>query len=246
MRLIGLLLVRNEEHLIERTLDKMSEYCDIIFIHDDASTDATVDICREHPNVATISMSQYYASDRTWAETHNRAELLRSAQAFGTSKDDWFVYLDADEEIEFDWYMFMKTTIMSPEVVAIRMKLFDFYATEEDAHLDYTHRTKMGPEYRSIIMAFKNTEHLSYHVPIQREVAIGPGSILESGFVKHYGKAISAEHHEMKCEYYARNFPIDYAEKWDNRRGKFIHTISDFGMELITWDEKEEKGVPMP
>lgn len=244
MRIIGLLRVRNEEHIISHALDKMAEYCDSIFVYDDASEDSTREICRNHPKVQQVIAGQTYAVDRVWAETYDRAKLLAVAQVHAT-EDDWFVLLDADEEIEFDWMKF-RFGIKYMPIVAVKMRLFDFYATEDDYDLDFTHRTMIGPEYRPIIMAFKNTEHLKYYVPIQREVEIGPGVVLEMGFVKHYGKAISAEHHEMKCEYYARNFPIDYAEKWDNRRGKFIHTKSDFGMDLIEWDDKETKGVLMP
>ena len=164
--------------------------------------------------------------------------LFRSKAA---SPDDWFVYLDADERIEYDWAKLYK---YPNDVIAIRMKLFDFYITPEDVNKPYTEREKLGPEYRKIIMAFRNLPTLAYKYLDQREVALGiEGKILDEGYVKHYGKAISVEEWEKTCDYYSNHFPM-YAEKWKKRKGRAIHSkFSDFGNELITWEEKDEKGI---
>ncbi len=125
------------------------------------------------------------------------------------------------------------------------MKLFDYYITPEDVGLRYSERKWLGPEYRNILMAFRNLPTLSYHAPDQREVSIGAqGRIVTAGYVRHYGKAISVEQWEATCEYYSRHFP-KYSAKWEARKGKAVHVMSDFGNELIRWEERDEKGVDL-
>jgi glycosyltransferase involved in cell wall biosynthesis len=94
-------------------------------------------------------------------------------------------------------------------------------------------------------MAYRNLPTLRFRHLGQREVELGTdGRIAASGFVKHYGKAISIQQWEDTCNYYSTYFPA-YAAKWNARRGKAIHTRSDFGYELIRWEEKESKGIPL-
>ena len=175
--------------------------------------------------------------DRASAETSSRKELLELAQKY--SDADWFVYMDADERIEFD---FEKLDYL-PMINGIRMKLFDFYITEEDKNKQYTQRRFIGPEYRNILMLFRNIKGLKYEKPDQRSPIV-PGRIVVDGYVKHYGKAVSMEQWEETCDYYANCFP-KYSAKWKARKGKAVHTLSDFGRKLITWEEKESKGIKL-
>lgn len=239
-KVIGLLRIRNEEFIIKDTLDHMAEFCDGgIYVYDDCSTDNTLEICSNHPNVKSVIRGSAWDLDREKAEYENRQELLLYAKKTA-DKNDWFVYMDADERIEFDWSSLFQ---LPNDVLGIKMKLFDFYITENDLHKNYSEREWLGPEYRSILMVFRNLLTLSYRYPDQREVELGDeGTVIESGYVKHFGKALSEELWERKCDYYAESFPR-YSEKWKSRKGKSIHVKSDFGFDLIRWDEKETKGI---
>ena len=62
------------------------------------------------------------------------------------------------------------------------------------------------------------------------------------GFVRHYGKAISIEEWERTCDYYINvrwsdRMP-ELRDRWKQRKGKAIHTKSDFGRKLITWENR--------
>jgi glycosyltransferase involved in cell wall biosynthesis len=217
----------------------MATFCSRVFVIDDCSTDNTVEICKSHQVVDKIICSLRHSPDRPNAETEDRKILLNMAQSL-ISPGSWIFLMDGDERVEFDLDQLRSV----PQIVnGIRMKLFDYYITAEDVHLRYTERRWLGPEYREILMAFRNIPGLKYNREDQR-APIVPGNITSFGYVKHYGKAVSVEQWERKCEYYMKNFPR-YAKKWKARKGKAIHTMSDFGRELITWEEKETKGIKL-
>lgn len=235
----GLTRIRNEAAIIQDTLDHMDGFCHKIYVYDDASDDGTVDIVKRHPAVSGMIEGKW-ASERPMAETNDRRELLSLARKMSPDTD-WFVYMDADERIEFDWGML---DALRANITGVRMKLFDFYITPHDVDRPYSERRFMGPEYRNIMMVFRNIPQLIYKNPIQRSPIL-PGEIIFSGYVKHYGKALTVAGWEKKCDYYMQHFPKRYSEKWKARKGKAVHTESDFGRPLITWEEKELKGIKL-
>lgn len=233
MNLIGLTRIRNESAIIKDTLDHMSEFCSTVFVYDDCSTDDTVSICENHPIVSKVIKGSTWSPNRLVEEYSNRQQLFLEAKKI-LGSNDWFVYMDADERIEFDW------SELNDNIDAVRMKLFDFYITEEDKDLPYTERKWMGPEHRSILFAFRMGAAVGWHGLDQRECYLRGNSIIKSsGFVKHYGKAISIEEWESTCDYYIKYFPQHYRAKWLSRKGKAIHTISDFGKPLIKWEDRK-------
>jgi len=239
MKIIGLTRVRNEAAIIKDTLDYYAPYCNLgILVFDDASEDETVKICSDHPAVNEVFENKEWKPNRTEEEYKNRQTLLEMAQKYNA---DWIIYFDADERIDFSFWDQMYWAPYD----AIMMKLFDFYITESDVDKDYKHREFCGSEYREIVMMFKNNPALKYHIPDQRVVTLAPNAkILKAGYVKHYGKAISIAEWEETCKYYYDNFPEPYKTKWKNRMGKAVHKdVSDFGLPLIRWSEKETKGV---
>lgn len=240
-KIYGLLRIRNEELIIQDTLNHLAEFCKGVFVYDDCSDDNSFEICKNHPIVKSIIKGKIWDSNRERAEFQNRQAILEEAKRFA-DENDWFVYIDADERIEFNWEKLFE---YGDDVIAVRMKLFDFYITPEDVNKKYYEREWIGPEYREIIMLFRNSEYLRYESPDQREVTLGrKGIIINEGYVKHYGKAISIDAWEKKCDYYANYFP-KYSEKWLKRKGKAIHIKSDFGYDLIKWHEKDIKGFPL-
>lgn len=240
MEITGLLRIRNESEIISDTLNNMATFCSRVFVFDDCSTDLTVEICRSHPVVEKIICSLRYSPNRPNSETEDRRILLNMASSIIPPKS-WIFLMDGDERVEFP----MEQLKAVPESVnGIRMKLFDFYITPEDIDLPYSQRRWIGPEYREILMAYRNIPGLKYTHEIQRS-PIFTGEITSFGYVKHYGKGVSVEQWEKKCEYYSKHFPERYANKWEARKGKAVHTMSDFGRPLITWDEKETKGIKL-
>jgi hypothetical protein len=68
-----------------------------------------------------------------------------------------------------------------------------------------------------------------------------PGGVerVETGlYCQHYGKSLSIDHWEETCDYYMRHFSFDtYGRKWRDRKGRAIHTQSDFMRPLYEWGD---------
>lgn len=234
MRIFGICKIRNEEKIVKETLDHWGKICTGgIYIIDDASTDKTVEICRAHPAVKSVQQVEHWDFDRERAEWYNRQVVLERAKQ-DAGPGDWFVYFDADERIFFnDW-----THFFDNKIDAIACRLYDVYITPEDENeIDHNKRNFVGPEFRTIVFFFRNSDYLSYDKPDQRIVNLPPNAkIIISGIVKHYGKGLSVDHWEETCEYYI-NFWPKYSAKWQERKGKAVHTLSDFGNKLIKFND---------
>lgn len=236
-RIIGLTKVRNESHIINDTLDKWSVFCNGgIYVYDDVSDDDTVSICKKHPNVKDVVVGDRWDPDREKAEWFNRQMILMRAKQ-DAEPDDWFVYFDADEHpYNFNAY----ELFFNKNVKAIAMRLYDIYITPEDKDGPYWERKWVGPEYRTIVFFFRNSEYLRYHLPDQREVTLPPqGEVYIHGDIKHYGKGFSVAQWEETCKYYIRHWP-KYADKWRKRVGKAVKEDyhSDFGNKLVLWVDR--------
>lgn len=233
----GLIKVRNEQAIIKDTLDWWSKICTAgIYVYDDVSNDATVEICKAHPAVKDVIVGDYWDPNREKAEWFNRQMILMRAQQ-DAGENDWFVYFDADEFLHnFEQYELFS----DPNIKAIACRLYDIYITPEDINKKYSERQWVGPEFRTIVFFFRNSPYLQYHLPDQRIVDLEPGiQIPIHGDIKHYGKGFSVNHWEETCDYYIKFWP-KYSDKWRQRKGKSIHKDyeSDFGNKLIKWADR--------
>jgi hypothetical protein len=246
IKIIGITRIRNEELIIEDTLKHMSNIVDAIIILDDYSTDSTLKIIKKNKKVAEILCNKYWEKDRTAQETQHRKLLLDEAKKFNP---EWIFYFDADERFEIDKDKILK---LPQNIDGIRIKLFDAYITASD-NIPYTNtntntlmnfRKYFGPERRDILMIFRNEKYIEFKGLDARE-PIGCKNEITEFYCQHYGKAISEEQWEETCDYYAKNFPEPYKSKWKNRKGKSIHTLSDFQSTLYTWEvvKKEYKRI---
>lgn len=240
LKIIAMMRVRNEELLIEDSLNHVAGFADGIFVLDDASTDRTAKIALSHPKVlGVIENKRWRPQNRIWEETAHRRFLLKMASGL---KPEWFFYCDADERFEGDIRSYLLEDCL-PEITAIRINLLDAYITAEDQQafrpgnklLNF--RKYFGIERREIIMAWRPSALGEYFKPDSREPSIASGVIVSNFWCQHYGKAISIQDWEATCDYYINNFPEIYRERWTTRKGKAIHTKSDFNTDLKTWEE---------
>ncbi|GEN35147.1 glycosyltransferase family 2 protein [Aneurinibacillus danicus] len=245
-KIFCILRVRNEELIIEDTLNHLAKFSDAIICYDDASTDRTFDLLSKHPKVICIIKNfkwKQKPEERIKCETSDRLQLLKLAKQFNP---EWIFCADADERYMGNIREFVCSE-SSKEVSLVRISLFDAYLTPND-HAPYKKgqpllnlRKYFGPERRDIIMLWRaNEEGITFLGDDSREPIYPKSSKVKTLFkCQHYGKALSIQHWEETCNYYIKHFPyIPYGEKWEKRKGKAIHTISDFGTPLYQWGKE--------
>jgi hypothetical protein len=235
-KICGLTRIRNESLIIKEHLDAMAEYCTGgIYVFDDASEDNTIELCKNHPAVKSVIGVKEWdnTTELALVEMRQRQSLLEEARK---DNPDWFVYLDADERLFYNF------ADLSDKYDIIVSSLFDFYITEEDKDREYSGnlpsmRRFCGPEYREIVAIFKNTPLVKFTRKCSRNPEISIyNKVLFSGFIRHYGKAISVKDWERRCDFYINRAP-EYKEIWEKRKGKAVHELSDFSRPLRTWKE---------
>jgi glycosyltransferase involved in cell wall biosynthesis len=250
--LVALTRVRNEALLLPDTLDYLSRHVDAIVAYDDASTDDTVDILRQHPKVALVVANRAWEADmaaRKLAEGRHRGLLLDLARA--QLPHDWMLCFDPDERVTGD-LRGLVAGLAADTCDAVRVKLFDAYMTPDD-HAPYSSERALldfrrfyGPEQRDILMLLRNRPEIVWAESDGRTPR-GMRSVKTDLYCQHYGKSLSVDHWEETCDYYIKHFPHDtYGKKWTERKGKGIHTESDFNRPLYEWGETLfDNAVPM-
>lgn len=240
--LVAMTRMRNEALILPDTLDYLSGQVDAIVAYDDASTDDTVNILREHPKVALIIANQSWEKDvaaRKQAEGRHRGLLLDIARA--ELPHDWMLCFDPDERVTENLREFVSN---AGDCDAVRVRLFDAYMTPDDhapyrsdlALLDF--RRFYGPEQRDILMLWRNRPEIGFAEGHGRTPG-GMSQVKTELYCQHYGKSLSVEHWEETCDYYIRHFPFDtYGKKWTERKGKAIHIASDFNRPLYAWGDE--------
>jgi hypothetical protein len=241
--LIGITRVRNEALVLQDTLDYVGKQVDAIVAYDDASTDRTLEILCGHPKVALTVANRAWEADiepRRLAEGRHRGLLLQTARE--QLLFDWMFCFDADERVTGDLRGFMEA-VDSSDCEGVQVQLIDAYMTPDD-HAPYRadrellgFRRFFGPERRDILMLWRNRSEVIFAKHHGRE----PGGVyrVKTGlYCQHYGKSLSVDHWEETREYYMRHFPFDtYGKKWRDRKGRAIHTRSDFMRPLYEWGD---------
>jgi glycosyltransferase involved in cell wall biosynthesis len=242
MKTIGIVKVKNEEHIIQDTLDLWAEICDYIFVYNDCSTDSTVDLCEAHPAVSEIITTGIYDPDRLQAEYVNRQTLLESAQA---DNPDWIASFDADEHL----FAFDPSMLKDPTIHVITAQWHDMYITPDDENLPinmYKQRKWCSVEYRQIPCFFRNNSVLKFDLPDQRIMHHKKIPYYRTnGVVQHWGKGLK-HIWDRKCDYYGHEFG-KYTEKWLDRIGCAVHKDfkSDDGNPLQLWPEILKRYLPL-
>ncbi len=126
MKTIVLIPTKNEEWVLESTLNNLTPYVDFVIVADQKSTDSTVNICKQFPNVKVI--------ENPFEGHSNKVRWLLLEEARKMGKKNLLICLDADEIIAPKGIEEMKIKVKQGEATAgdvFRFKWIQFWKNTE-------------------------------------------------------------------------------------------------------------------
>lgn len=196
-RIIGAMRVKNGEPWIEKTLEKISLFCDeIAVLVSNQSTDNTYEICKKFPKVTKLLLHE----EDGYNETKDRNRLLEMVKEL---KPDWVYCGDVDEIPEDRLIERIQELCNTPDplVEGYVFKICHFWNGDQIRCDGLWNDFFQCRFYK--FNAFQKIEsaqiHCGSHPPI-------PAGLLCHSFlrIKHYGN-IDREGRERKYKYYMEN-----------------------------------------
>lgn len=130
-RLVAMLPVRDEAgRFLRRTLAALEPLADVIVVYDDASTDATPEICRTS---SKVELHQGKVPELPVDEAPMRERLWRLALRH---EPEWILALDADEELEERAIAELPSLLDQQDYDVIACRIFDFWKSETHVRVD--------------------------------------------------------------------------------------------------------------
>lgn len=166
MKISAVILAKNEERKIGKTIKSLS-FCDEVIVVDDESSDATVQIAQKTGvKVLSHSKKNEFGGQRNWAMEQ--------------AKNDWILFVDADEDVSENLKSGIENLKLQPEVVAYSIPRRDFFW---DTELKYG-ETKTA-RTRGIIRLVKKGGGVWIGAVHERYVSSGKVGKLD-GYLNHH------------------------------------------------------------
>ena len=241
-KLFGVCFVKNEEDIIGDSVTHASQFCDKVFVVDNASTDRTWDIVNglELENVVPVCSKDFVFRD------YLRLRFMETRKGELALNNWWYIF-DADEFLVEDPFdAIAQAEEEGADCIAVEM--INFLLTKEevrDAQKVGREETWRDRKYYVLyesgkVEFFKNTRYLDY----------GAYDFIPSGVLKECSRRLPLKHYpyrslaQLEKRVHTRYGNPEFESEY--RRGTEIenYTIDpDAFPELRRWDE--EKGVDL-
>lgn len=140
MNVSAVMIVKNGARTIRRTLESLVLFEDVI-VYDNGSTDDTVAIAREFPNVNLIE-----GNFDGFGTTKNRAASF--------AKYDWILIIDSDEVVDAQLLHALKTKLLDSKTIYI-VNFLAFYKEIQIKHCGWNNQ-KIRRLYNKTVTRFNN------------------------------------------------------------------------------------------
>lgn len=181
-RLVGSLVVRNEaDHYLRQVLDHMSRYCDAIVVLDDASEDATPEVCA---SFAGVILHRNPAPTFWENESRLRFQLWNLTMQ---AEPDWILSTAADELMEDRFIRERDAWLGVPDHDVIAVRLHHFWDDYEHYRVD----GPWAPQYKKMLVRCRTGfayEWDGFRLHSERLPCNVPGPVLWSDLrARHFG-----------------------------------------------------------
>jgi hypothetical protein len=218
-KIVGMMIVRNEEQNIVNCLEKFLNFAEKIYIVDQYSEDKTPQILQTYKKYV-----EYKQSDEIEGVRRNLA--LKMAHKHNP---DWVVWLDADEEFEKKAEEELIEHSKDREAISWGFREYTFWDSQDKIRTDSYYGRPMRTWSKRMFRADKKLHW--------NEMSVHPGDL--KGFslegrhkksdliIKHWGYM---DKHERARKYY-------HYLRLDGHNQDYKHLIQEKGIRLETWQE---------
>jgi hypothetical protein len=138
MKILGVIRVRNSARYIRACIESQP-FCDKILVFNDYSTDGTIEICREFPQVEIVD-SPWPSDPANFAHGRDQQFLAEWAGRVWRNSppqtDKWICSLDADEVFERNARDKIRPHLENPSVVCIEAQALHLWDNENTLRVD--------------------------------------------------------------------------------------------------------------
>ena len=246
--IIAGLTSKDEDWIIDRTLNSLVQYCEKVIVYDDGSTDNTEDICRSYDNVVWVVREKHDPLIRE--EAKQRLELINM---LGEYDPEYVLLLDADEIPTPSIVDFMEN--MDENVSLWRSRMINLWGDETKYRVDsYTspsgHNINWNPFSDNAwvkypLMKYDREATYNYNLDVQKggcsdyhpapNNPSGPVSNQEDFYVIHYGKLAPTFVNGEKLKFYAEIEARDGEDSYESCLNK--HVECSTGLEHLETKE---------
>ena len=190
MNVSCVMIVKNGARTIRKTLESLREFEDVV-VYDNGSTDGTLEIARDYPNVHLIE-----GNFDGFGTTKNRAASF--------AKHDWVLIIDSDEVVDEGLLKALQTKALNSHTIYI----VNFLAYYKEIQINYSgwNNQKIRRLYN------KSVTHFNDNAVHENIIDIGMKKETIEGNIKHYSY-MSISDFIIKLDRYSTLFANDNVGK---------------------------------
>ena len=214
--LIAGITTKNEEWIIDKTLNAVTQFCDKVVVYDDGSEDKTEEICKSYDKVVWKVRAPHDPLIRE--EAKQRLELIN---ILGNYDPDYVLLLDADEIPTPSIVAFMDN--INEDVNLLRARMINLWGNESKYRVD-SYRTKFGTKVnwdpfapnawtKYPLLKYDKNITYTYNLNVQKggcsQYHPAPGNSpqpvenQEDFYIMHYGKVAPDFLNQNRLKFYA-------------------------------------------
>jgi hypothetical protein len=231
------ILAWNEEQILPYTLDHYSSFCDQIFIHDNMSTDDSMEIYKKYPRVTVLKWSSNDEINEL-----NYVQIKSNAYKQYSRDADWVIVCDCDE---FLYHPDLMRILAEYKVQGVTVPKIDGHDMVAEVFPEYdgqplTSKVKIGSDVYAPMC-----KNIIFDPSLDVQYGIGGHSFRAFGTVHSQNADLKLLHYKFLGKDYVKKLYISRAKRLSdfNKQNKFGEHYFNLPFEYMDKMLKENRQI---